>query len=71
MDSLVGTSPEMIHIYGTAGIGIINIKNMYGSGPYSTKRRSSYHGTGKLEEGKAYDRLGEGSMYEIFWASTF
>ena len=66
MDSLVGTSPEMIRYFmELRGIGIINIKNMYGSGSIlNEKEIELVMELENWEEGKAYDRLGEGSMYE-------
>ena len=66
MDSLVGTSPEMIRYFmELRGIGIINIKNMYGSGSIlNEKEIELIMELENWEEGKAYDRLGEGSMYE-------
>ena len=65
MDSLVGTSPEMIRFMELRGIGIINIKNMYGSGSIlNEKEIELVMELENWEEGKAYDRLGEGSMYE-------
>ena len=66
MDSLVGTSPEMIRYFmELRGIGIINIKNMFGSGTLlNEKEIELVMELENWEEGKAYDRLGEGSMYE-------
>ena len=66
MDSLVGTSPEMIRYFmELRGISIINIKNMYGSGSIlNEKEIELVMELENWEEGKAYDRLGEGSMYE-------
>ena len=65
-DSLIGTSPEMIRYFmELRGIGIINIKNMYGSGSIlNEKEIELVMELENWEEGKAYDRLGEGSMYE-------
>lgn len=66
MDSLVGTSPEMIRYFmELRGIGIINIKNMYGSGSIlNEKEIELVMELENWEEGKAYDRLGEGAIYE-------
>ena len=66
MDSLVGTSPEMIRYFmELRGIGIINIKNMYGSGSIlNEKEIELVMEIENWEDGKEYDRLGEGSMYE-------
>lgn len=66
MDSLVGTSPEMIRYFmELRGIGIINIKNMYGSGSVlNEKEIELVMELENWEEGKAYERLGEGSQYE-------
>lgn len=66
MDSLVGTSPEMIRYFmELRGIGIINIKNMYGSGSIlNEKEIELVMELENWEDGKEYDRLGEGSMYE-------
>ena len=47
------------------GIGIINIKNMYGSGSILNEKEIEL--VIELEnwvEGKEYDRLGEGTLYE-------
>ena len=65
-DSLVGTSPEMIRYFmELRGIGILNIKNMYGSGSILNEKEIDL--VMELEdwvEGKEYDRLGDGIMYE-------
>ncbi len=65
-DSLVGTSPEMIRYFmELRGIGIINIKNMYGSGSIlNEKEVELVMELENWEEGKEYDRLGEGALYE-------
>ena len=65
-DSLVGTSPEMIRYFmELRGIGIINIKNMYGSGSIlNEKEIELVMELENWDEGKAYDRLGEGTLYE-------
>ena len=65
-DSLVGTSPEMIRYFmELRGIGIINIKNMYGSGSIlNEKEIELVMELENWEEGKVYDRLGEGTLYE-------
>lgn len=47
------------------GIGIINIKNMYGSGSIlNEKEIELVMELENWDEGKAYDRLGEGTLYE-------
>ena len=65
-DTLVGTSPELIRYFmELRGIGILNIKNMYGSG--SILNEKSIELVMELEdwvEGKEYDRLGVGTQYE-------
>ena len=65
-EKLVGSSPEMIRYFmELRGIGIINIKNMYGSGSILNEKEIEL--VMELEdwdEGKAYDRLGEGAQYE-------
>ena len=65
-DSLVGTSPEMIRYFmELRGIGTLNIKNMYGSGSILNEKEIDL--VMELEdwvEGKEYDRLGDGIMYE-------
>ena len=65
-DELIGTSPEMIRYFmELRGIGILNIKNMYGSG--SILNEKSIELVMELEdwvEGKEYDRLGVGTQYE-------
>lgn len=65
-DTLVGSSPEMIRYFmELRGIGILNIKNMYGSG--SILNEKSIELVMELEdwvEGKEYDRLGVGTLYE-------
>ena len=65
-DSLIGTSPEMIRYFmELRGIGIINIKNMYGSGSIlNEKEIELVMELENWEEGKEYDRLGEGTLYE-------
>ena len=65
-DSLIGTSPEMISYFmELRGIGIINIKNMYGSGSIlNEKEIELVMELENWEEGKEYDRLGEGTLYE-------
>lgn len=66
MDSLVGTSPEKIRYFmELRGIGIINIKNMYGSGSILNEKKIEL--VMELEdwqEGKQYERLGEANSYE-------
>ena len=63
---LIGSAPELIRYFmELRGIGIINIKNMYGSG--SVLDRKEIELVMELEnwdEGKVYDRLGEGAQYE-------
>ena len=65
-ETLVGTSPETIRYFmELRGIGIINIKNMYGSGSILNEKEIEL--VIELEnwvEGKEYDRLGEGTLYE-------
>ena len=64
--TLVGSSPENIrHFMELRGIGIINIKNMYGSGSIlDEKKIDLVMELENWEEGKVYDRLGEGTLYE-------
>lgn len=66
MDSLVGFSPESIRYFmELRGIGIINIKNMYGSGSVlDEKEIEVVMELENWQEGKQYERLGQGSMYE-------
>ncbi len=65
-DTLIGTSPEMIRYFmELRGIGILNIKNMYGSGSILNEKEIEL--VMELEnwvDGKEYDRLGEGTLYE-------
>lgn len=65
-DSLIGSSPELIRYFmELRGIGIINIKNMYGSGSILNEQEIEL--VMELEnwdEGKEYDRLGDGTLYE-------
>ena len=65
-ETLVGTSPETIRYFmELRGIGILNIKNMYGSGSILNEKEIDL--VMELEdwvEGKEYDRLGDGIMYE-------
>ena len=65
-DSLVGSAPELIRYFmELRGIGIINIKNMYGSGSILNEKEIEL--VMELEnwvEGKEYDRLGDGVLYE-------
>ena len=65
-DSLIGSSPEMIRYFmELRGIGIINIKNMYGSGSIlNEKEIELVMELENWEDGKEYDRLGEGTLYE-------
>lgn len=65
-EKLVGSSPEMIRYFmELRGIGIINIKNMYGSGSIlNEKEIELVMELENWEEGKEYDRLGEGTLYE-------
>ena len=65
-DSLIGSSPEMIRYFmELRGIGIINIKNMYGSGSIlNEKEVELVMELENWEDGKEYDRLGEGTLYE-------
>ena len=56
-DSLIGSSPELIRYFmELRGIGIINIKNMYGSGSILNEK--------EIELVMEYDRLGDGTLYE-------
>lgn len=65
-EKLVGSAPEMIRYFmELRGIGIINIKNMYGSGSILNEKEIEL--VVELEnwdDGKVYDRLGEGAQYE-------
>ena len=65
-DSLIGTSPEMIRYFmELRGIGIINVKNMYGSGSFLNEKEIDL--VMELEdwvEGKEYDRIGDDTLYE-------
>ena len=65
-DSLIGSSPELIRYYmELRGIGIINIKNMYGSGSIlNEKEIELVMELENWDEGKEYDRLGDGTLYE-------
>ncbi len=65
-EKLVGSSPEMIRYFmELRGIGIINIKNMYGSGSIlNEKEIELVMELENWDENKAYDRLGEGAQYE-------
>ena len=67
-NELVGTAPERIRYFmELRGIGIINVKNMYGSGSILNEKEVEL--VMELEhwqEGKAYDRIGgEGGTEEI------
>ena len=63
---LIGTAPERIRYFmELRGIGIINVKNMYGSGSILTEKEVEL--VMQLEhwqEGKAYDRIGGEGGYE-------
>ena len=65
-DELYGSSPELIRYFmELRGIGIINIKNMYGSGSILNEKKIEL--VMELEdwdENKTYDRLGDDTMYE-------
>ena len=65
-DSLIGSSPELIRYFmELRGIGIINIKNMYGSGSIlNEKEIELVMELENWDEGKEYDRLGDGTLYE-------
>ena len=67
-NELVGSAPERIRYFmELRGIGIINVKNMYGSGSILNEKEVEL--VMELEhwqEGKAYDRIGgEGGVEEI------
>ncbi len=65
---LVGTAPDRIRYFmELRGIGIINVKNMYGSGSIlAEKEVELVMQLERWQEGKAYDRIGgEGGMEEI------
>jgi HPr kinase/phosphorylase len=68
-DSLIGSSPEMIRYFmEIRGIGIINIRNMYGTG--SILNEKDIELIIEMEtwvEGKEYDRLGENQIYETIF----
>ena len=65
-DRLEGTSPELIRYFmELRGIGIIDVKSMYGVG--SVVKQKDIELVIELErweEGKAYDRLGDERQYE-------
>ena len=65
-DSLIGSSPELIRYFmELRGIGIINIKNMYGSGSIlNEKEIELVMELENWDEAKEYDRLGDGTLYE-------
>ena len=65
-DKLFGSSPEMIRYFmELRGIGIINIKNMYGSGSIlNEKEIELVMELENWDEGKVYDRIGEVAQYE-------
>ena len=65
-DSLIGSSPELIRYFmELRGIGIINIKNMYGSGSIlNEKEIELVMELENWDEGKEYERLGDGTLYE-------
>jgi HPr kinase/phosphorylase len=65
-DSVIGSSPEMIRYFmEIRGIGIINVRNMYGTGSILNEKEIEL--VIEMEqwvEGKEYDRLGENHIYE-------
>ena len=65
-DTLIGCSPEMIRYFmEIRGIGIINIRNMYGTGSIlNEKKIELIIEMEQWVEGKEYDRLGENHIYE-------
>ncbi len=65
---LIGTAPERIRYFmELRGIGIINVKNMYGSGSILTEKEVELvMELERWQEGKEYDRIGgEGGTEEI------
>ena len=64
--TLIGTSPEMIRYFmEIRGIGIINVRNMYGTGSILEEKEVEL--IIEMEnwvDGKEYDRLGEKRLYE-------
>ena len=65
-DHLEGTSPELIRYFmELRGIGIIDVKSMYGVGSVvKQKEIELVIELERWEEGKAYDRLGDERQYE-------
>lgn len=67
-NELVGTSPDMIRYFmELRGIGIINVKSMYGSGSILNEKKIEM--VVQLEhwqEGKAYDRIGDESDFSEY-----
>lgn len=64
-DELYGSAPELIRYFmEVRGIGIIDIKNMYGAGAVMFEKEiNCIIELEKWEEGKEYDRLGNNSLY--------
>ncbi len=65
-NDLVGTSPERIRYFmELRGIGIINVKNMYGSGAVMNEKPIEFiMEMCPWENGKEYDRLGDKEDFE-------
>lgn len=65
-NELMGTSPERIRYFmELRGIGIINVKNMYGSGAVMNEKQIEFiMEMCPWESGKEYDRLGDKEDFE-------
>ena len=65
-NELYGTAPEMIRYFmELRGIGIINVKSMYGSGSVLNEKKIDLEiQMERWQEGKEYDRIGDESMTE-------
>ena len=65
-DVLIGTSNDLIRYFmELRGIGIINVKNMYGTGAVLPEKEIELvMDLENWDEGKMYDRLGDGELSE-------
>ena len=65
-NELVGTAPDKIRYFmELRGIGMINVKNMYGSGAIMNEKEIEFIMEMRpWENGKAYDRLGDQNDFE-------
>ena len=65
-NELYGTAPEMIRYFmELRGIGIINVKSMYGSGSVLNEKKIDLEiQMERWQEGKEYDRVGDEKMTE-------